>query len=104
LLIQKVNTAQMIVDRLFVLPISLFDDFLLCQAVAYILLIITMCGKISIFTSSSTMDLVGRIIEKGNTTSTNSVHALTKFMADQHVCSLFHGKFLGRPCVSAWPA
>lgn len=88
-------TAQSIVDRLSSLEDVYYEDLSTCRAVSCVLLILTLCGKISIFTSGTTILLVKRIVVANGVRNNeaavksnnmkNSIN-LVRLLSDQNVC------------------
>ena len=92
LVIQVPTTAQSIIDRLAGLdPNSVcYADISARRAIACLLLILTMCGRLSCFTNETTVSLIKRITDDAGSNGGNSDKKmdinLARFMGDQHVC------------------
>ena len=92
LVVQVPTTAQCVVDRLASLDSdsACYADTSARRAIACLLLILTMCGRLSCFTNKTTVSLIKRIIDEpgsngGNTNKKIEIN-LARFMGDQHVC------------------
>jgi len=92
LIIQVDTTAQSIIDRLAGMDpkSACYRDISARRAIACLLLVITMCGRLSCFTNETTVLLIKRIIDDAGSNSVNSDKKmdinLARFMGDQHVC------------------
>ena len=67
LVVQVPTTAQCVVDRLASLDSdsACYADTSARRAIACLLLILTMCGRLSCFTNKTTVSLIKRIIDEG---------------------------------------